>query len=179
MRFCRVLSVAALLVAGAGQANAQFGGMPGMPGSGGPGGGFGAPPPAPPPACQQLISLRDETQKQAAAIQAASQRHAAPDEACKLFKVFLGTETKMIHGLEQGQAVCGVPPEVIKTVHEGHERASQIAKKVCDAAAQGGVRSAGPTLSDALNSAPRVPDANDSKSGRGTFDTLTGNALTR
>ena len=79
MTFCRVLSsvsVAALIaMASAPSAQAQFGGMPGMPGAPGMG-GFGAPPsgpPAgPPPACQQLMVLRDETQKNVAAIQAAN-----------------------------------------------------------------------------------------------------------
>ena len=36
----------------------------------------------------------------------------------------------------------------------------------------------GPSLSDALSS-PILPDADDKKPGRGTFDTLTGNPLAR
>jgi hypothetical protein len=60
-----------------------------------------APPPQqPPPACQQLLTLRDETQKHGQALQAASQKKASPEELCKLFKVFLGAETKMLKGLE-------------------------------------------------------------------------------
>ena len=60
----------------------------------------------------------------------------------------------------------------------GHEHATQLAKQVCDVAAQGGPRPAGPSLSDALGSAT-VPDASTTKTGRGTFDTLTGNALAK
>src|SRR4029077_1198225 len=98
------------------QAVGQFGGMPGMPGSpgmGAPGGGFGAPS-GPPPACQQLITMRDETQKHAAAINAASQRKASPQEACKLFKAFLSAEMRMIKAVEQTGSQCGVPPDMTK-----------------------------------------------------------------
>ncbi len=135
MTIRRVLSVAAVLAATTGFAHAQFGGMPGMPGSPAPGGfggsPFGGPPAGPPPACQQLLSMRDETQKQAQAIQAANKRHASATEACKLFKTFLSTESKFMQSLEQNTATCGVPPDAIKQAHEGHEHASQIAKQVC------------------------------------------------
>ena len=157
--------------------------MPGMPGSPGgmPGGspGFGAAPSAPPPACQNLLVLRDELQKEAGAIQAANQRKATPSEACKLFKVFLATESKMLKGLQDNQSTCGVPPEAIKQSKDGHIRAGQIAKQVCDVAAQGD-RPVGPSLSDVLGAPAPVPDATNTKTGRGgAFDTLSGNALTR
>jgi hypothetical protein len=180
MTFCRVLSsasVAAMLaVVSAHSALAQFGGMPGMPGSPGMG-GFGGPPAGPPPACQQLMVLRDERQKNMEAIGAAKGK-ADPVEACKLFKVFIASESKFIQGMEVNRAQCGVPPEVIKQAHDGHGKASQIAKQVCDVADH--PRPTGPSLSDALNSAPVIPDAGNTKAGRGgTFDTLQGNPLTR
>jgi hypothetical protein len=182
MRFCRALPLAAALaIMPLHPAAAQFGGMPGLPGSpgyGGPGAGFGGPPAAPPPACQQLITLRDQVQKDAGAIQAANQRKASPVEACKLFKIFLATESKMIKAIDDNSATCGLPPEVSKQVKDGHNRAAQIAKQVCEVAAQG-PRPTGPSLSDALGSIPNVPDASNTKSGRGTYDTLTGNPLAR
>ena len=176
-----VLLVAALPLA---PATAQFGGMPGMPGSPGMpgmpgGGGFGAAPQqGPPPACQQLLANRDETQKHAMAIRDAGQRKAGPEEACKLFKVFLASETKMIKGLEENAALCGVPPDVIKSLKTQHAQASKTGKHVCDAAAQG-PRPAGPSLSDALGTTPMVPDSSGPKKGAGTYDTLTGNPLQR
>ena len=177
MTFCRVLSLAAVLAAAlAYSAQAQFGGMPGMPGAPGMG-GFGAPPPAPPPACQQLAALRDEATKNGAAIAAANKRHVDVVEACKLFKAFLTSESKFIRGMTENMSTCGVPPEAIKTYQEGHGKASLIGKQVCDAAEH--PRPAGPSLSDALNSAPVLPDADNTKTGRGTYDTLQGNALTR
>ncbi|MCC6776870.1 MAG: hypothetical protein IT537_09585 [Hyphomicrobiales bacterium] len=186
MTFCRAAAIALALAAlPLSPAAAQFGGMPGMPGSPGPGGGFGASPfearpqQQPPAACQQLITLRDETSKSAQALQAAGQKKAPPDEMCKHFKTYLAAENKMVKGLEQNSSTCGVPAEVIKQVKGNHAKASEIGKKVCDAAAMG-PRPAGPSLSEALGTTPVVPDAsNTSKRGQGTFDTLTGSPLTR
>jgi len=186
MTFSRAVAlVLVLAVLPVWPAAAQFGGMPGMPGSGmspggGPGGQFGAAPPPqqPPPACQQLLTLRDETQKHGQALQAASQKKASPEELCKLFKVFLGAETKMLRGLEEQSTTCGVPPEVLQQVRSGHSRASQTSKQICEVAAQG-PRPSGPSLSDALGTTPVVPDTNSTKKGQGTFDTLSGSPLAR
>jgi len=181
MTFCRVLSfvsVAAVLAMASGHsAKAQFGGMPGMPGSPGMG-GFGGPPAGPPPACQQLMALRDEAQKNGAAIAAANKRKADPAEACKLFKVFIASEAKFIQGMTQNVSLCGVPPQAIKSYQDGHGKAVLIGKQICDVAEH--PRPTGPSLSDALNSAPIVPDADNTKPGHGgTFDTLQGNPLAR
>jgi hypothetical protein len=148
-------------------------GGPGMPGA--PGGGFGAPS-APPAACQELLTLRDETQKRASAINVASEKKASPVEACKLFKAFLAAETRMIKVIEERMQQCGLPPDLPKQVKAGHSKAQQIADRVCEVAAQGD-RPAGPSLSDALGVSPTVPEA--SKKPGGAFDTLTGNALAR
>ena len=148
---------------------------PGMPGM--PGGAFSAPP-APPPACQELLSNRDEVTKHGKALQAAGQKKAPPDELCKLFKTFLSVEDKMLKGLEEHSATCGVPAEVLKQVKAGHSKASQMGKQICDVAAQG-PRQAGPTLSDALGTTPLVPDASTTKKGSSTFDTLSGSALSQ
>ena len=179
MTFCRVLSsvsvAAVLALASVPSAQAQFGGMPGMPGSPGMG-GFGGPPAGPPPACQQLLVLRDERQKSFDAL-SASKGKADPVEACKLFKTLISTETKFIQSLEANSTQCGVPPQIIKQAHDGHTKAMQIEKQVCDAAEH----PRGPSLSDALNSTPVLPDADSTKSTNrgGTYDTLQGNPLAR
>jgi hypothetical protein len=165
---------------------AQFGGMPGMPGSpgmpGAGGGGFGAAPPpqqqAPPPACQQLLAMRDDLHKHGSALQAAGKKKAGPEEACKLFKAFLASETKMIKGLEQHSSLCGVPADLIKNLKASHANAEKQGKQVCEIAATGG-KPAGPSLSDALGTTPTVPDSSAAKKGAGTFETLTGNTLQR
>src|SRR5262249_53425324 len=120
-------------------AAAQFGGMPGMPGSPGmspapgmspgmpgmPGGAFREPQ-ATPPAWHQLLGNRYEVTKHGKALQAAGKKKAAPEELCKLFKVFLSAEDKMLKGLEEHSATCGVPAEVLKQVKAGHSKASQM-----------------------------------------------------
>jgi hypothetical protein len=187
MTFSRVLSLVAvpamlLTVGSIHSAQAQFGGMPGMPGSPGTG-GFGAPPPppqaGPPPACVQLMVLKEEREKSGAALSAAGKGKAKPEaaEVCKLFKVYLATESKLMQGLSDNSVTCGVPPQVIKQFQEMHGKAVQTGKQVCEAAEH--PRQAGPSLSDALNSAPVIPDVENTKTGKGTYDTLQGNALAR
>jgi hypothetical protein len=180
MTFSRALPwVLVLTVLALSPAAAPFGGRPGLPGSPGMSpGGFGAPQ-QPPPACQQLLANRDETAKHGQAIHAAGQKKVPPEELCKLFKTFLSSEGKMLKGLEQNAATCGVPPEVLKQVKASHEKAAQVGKNICDAAAQG-PRPAGPSLSDALGTTPMMPDSSTAtKKGQGTFDTLTGSPLAR
>ena len=183
MKTCRAVPlVLALAVVPLSTAAAQFGGMPGMPGSPGmgagmPGAPFGAPS-QPPPACRELLALRDETQKHGQALQAAGKKKVGPEELCKLFKAFLAAESKMAKGLEERSTICQVPAEVIKQVKASHARASQTGKQICEAAAQG-PRPAGPSLSDALGTTPTVPDSSGPKRGAGTFDTLSGSPLAR
>jgi len=143
----RALVLVAMLAAPT-LAGAQFGGMPGMPGTM-PGGvpGFGGPPQAPPAVCQQLLAMRDETQKYGMAIQKANQRKVPVQEACRLFKSYLAAEQKFMKGIEDHARTCGVPPDLLKQVKEGHAKAAQIGARVCEAAAQGGQvpRERGPT----------------------------------
>jgi hypothetical protein len=144
----RALLFATLIIAQPFCASAQFGGMPGLPGDtpgGVPGvGGFHGPPAGPPPACRDLLAMRDEVQKHGTAIQKANERKATVQEACKLFRSFLGAETKFIKSLEENTRTCGVPGDAIKQAKEGHAKALQVGKQVCDAAAQG-PRPSGPT----------------------------------
>jgi hypothetical protein len=149
--------------------------MPGMPGAP----GFGAAPRAqPPPACQELMGMRDETHKHGKTLEGAIKKKPNPEELCKLFKTFLTAETRFIKGLEERSATCGVPPEIIKQIKGQHAKAAETGKRVCDAAAQG-PRPAGPTLSDALGTTPLMPDSSGQKRGGGTFDTLSGSPLAR
>src|SRR3979490_3295487 len=80
MTVSRTLLFATFVVAAPFAAYGQFGGMPGMPGAPGGmpgGGGFGAAPQqGPPPACRELLAMRDEVQKHGTAIQKANEKKA-------------------------------------------------------------------------------------------------------
>jgi hypothetical protein len=151
-------------------------------------GGFTRPPPqqqqqaqgGPSSDCmKQFIPLRDDTEKRGKAIKAASDRHASPQEACKLIGMFNQAELKMLKYVEKNSARCGIPAQVLDQLKTGHKNSETMLKKVCDAAQQAQRAPAGPTLSDVLGSAAALPEATTRKKGGSTFDTLSGNVLTR
>jgi hypothetical protein len=136
------------------------------PGGGGPGGGNQA-------ICAKFPEIRGDVEKAAGAIKAASEKKVAREEVCPLFQRFAALEARMLKFLTDNQRNCGVPADAIKTVKGSHARTLQMRTAVCRAAPV-----QGPSLSDALSS-PILPDADDKKKGRGTFDTLTGSPLAR
>ena len=157
----------------------------GAPPIGGPG-GFGAPPPqqAGPPggdACmKEFLPLREDAEKRGKAIKAASERRAPPDEACKLIGHFSQAELKMIKYVDANSQKCGIPPAIGQQLKGGHKNTEKMLKTVCNAAQQAQTRGpAGPSLSDVLGSSAALPEATPSKKGGSTFDTLSGNVLTR
>ena len=132
-----------------------------------------------PPCLEQFVKLRKEVEKRGAVIQAAGQRKQKPSakEACGLFNAFTGAELKMIKYAAANAAKCGIPAQIIDNMKQSHAKSDEVRTRVCQVAANGGPARAAapPSLSDAL-SAP-VPDSANIKTGRGTFDTLTGNPL--
>ncbi|HEY0331318.1 MAG TPA: hypothetical protein VGC77_19725 [Rhodopseudomonas sp.] len=149
-------------------------------------GGFSAPQPqAGPPGgedcMKRFVPLREDAEKRGKAIQAAGQRHAPPDEACKLIGNFSQAEVKMIKFIEANSQKCGIPAQIADQLKNGHKRTEQMQTKVCAVAQQQQQRGpAGPSLSDVLGSSTAVPEATTAKrSGGSTFDTLNGNVLAR
>ncbi len=132
-------------------------------------------------ACMKgFMPLREEAEKRGKLIKAASDRHAGPDEACKLIKSYGEAEIKMIKYVESHSAQCGIPPQVTDQLKNGHKGTDALEKKVCGVAQQQAQRGpGGPTLSDVLGSAASLPEATTTKKGGSTFDTLNGNVLSR
>jgi hypothetical protein len=132
-------------------------------------------------ACMKnFVPLREEAEKRGKMIKAASDRHAPPDEACKLISNFGQAEVNMIKYVESHAASCGIPAQVTDQLKNGHKGTEQLRQKVCNVAQQMQQRGpAGPTLSDVLGSSAALPEANASKKGGSAFDTLTGNVLAR
>ena len=143
-------------------ASAQMPGMPGMQ----------APPASSP--CDGFLPLRDDAQKKGLAIGAAEKRHADRQELCKVVSAFSTAEEKAALFLEKNKGWCGVPDQAISSAKEMHAKTVKFREMVCAPAPQPRV----PTLSDAMG-ASNVDTAKNTKTGAGTFDTLTGNPLAK
>src|SRR5260221_1167564 len=127
-----------------------------------------------------FIPLREEAEKRGKLIKAASDRHAPPDEACKLIGNFGQSEVKMIEYVKVNSAKCGIPAQIGEQLKNGHKNTESMQKKVCAAAQQVQTRGpAGPSLSEVLGSSAALPEAQPTKKGGSTFDTLNGNVLSR
>jgi hypothetical protein len=150
---------------------AAFGGAPQPP----PAAGGGA------DACMKgFLPLREDAEKRGKLIKAASDRKASPDEACKLIGNFGQAELKMIKYVETNSAKCGIPAQIADQLRNGHKNTEKMQKQVCGMAAQVQARgAAGPSLSEVLGSSAALPEAQPTKKGGNTFDTLNGNVLTR
>jgi hypothetical protein len=174
---------------------ASFGQPSAFPSSGAapiPGGGpvaapmMGAPPPqaagGPSEACMKnFVPLREEAEKRGKLIKAASDRHAQPEEACKLIGEYSKAESNMIKYVQLNSTKCGIPPQISDQLKKGHVNTEVMLKKVCGAAQAGNRAPAGPSLSEVLGSAAVLPEATTTakKNGGTTFDTLNGNVLAR
>jgi hypothetical protein len=122
-------------------------------------------------------ALREDVEKHGALIKAASARKASREEVCPIFKTFAAKEGKMLTFLETNQKLCGVPPKIIAQIKVNHAGTLRIRDNVCNGGAPAGP--AAPSLSDALGGPIIADDQSAKLPGRGTFDTLTGNALQR
>jgi hypothetical protein len=144
---------------------------------------MGAPPPGaagPSEACMKgFVPLREEAEKRGKVIKAASERHASPDEACKLIENYSKAELKMIEYVKTNQAKCQIPPQISEQMKKGHEGTQAMIKKVCGMAQAQARGPAGPSLSEVLGSSAALPEATTTKKGGSTFDTLNGNVLSR
>ena len=130
---------------------------------------------------KEFLPLRQEAEKRGALLKVAGEKHSGPDVACKLIGGFIQAEVKMIKYIETNSARCGIPPQIGEQLKKGHVSSEAMKAKICAAADQAKNQpAAGPSLSDVLGSATTLPEATVAKkSGGGTFDTLSGNALTR
>jgi hypothetical protein len=100
-----------------------------------------------------FVPLREEAEKRGKLIKAASERHAPPDEACKLIGNFGQAEIKMMKYVESHAAKCGIPPQISEQLKNGHKNTENMQQKVCAVAQQVQQKGpAGPSLSEVLGS---------------------------
>jgi hypothetical protein len=122
--------------------------------------------------CAQFGPLNVSAREKGQAIGAAQKRHADRKEMCTLVSTFAVAEGAVIKFLETNQTWCGVPPDAIKMAKANHEKTLKFRDLACAPAAQPKI----PTLSDAIGT-PKLDTGKNTKTGHGTFDTLTGNPL--
>jgi hypothetical protein len=148
------------------------GGAFGPPGGGGGGGAFG-PPGGAQAICASFAKLKDDAEAKGQAIQAAGKTHDRK-VMCGAVTRFVESETKVVKFLADNKTTCGVPDQAVTNAKASHEKTVQFRDQVCAEAPQ----PKAPSLSDALGT-PTLDTAKNTKTGRGTLDSLTGNPLAK
>jgi hypothetical protein len=126
------------------------------------------------PQCNDFIKLRDDTEKKAAAIGAVNKAHGDRKEMCAAVTKFTAAEALVVKFLEENKTWCGVPDVAVTTAKTSHEKTIKFRDTVCAEAPKPKI----PTLSDAIGT-PSLDTAKNTRTGPGTFDTLTGNPLAK
>ena len=127
--------------------------------------------------CGRFQAIGEETKKKADLVQAAMKAKAERSKVCTLLTSFVASEATLVKFLEDNKTMCGVPDDAIKGQKASHEKSIKFRDVACDPNAAGPTPKA-PSLSDAMRM-PSVDSATNTKTGRGTFDTLTGNPLSK
>jgi hypothetical protein len=120
------------------------GGAPPWPGEG------GAPPPGmaspgipprtggggAPPCMAAFTKLREEVEKKGLAAKAASQKHAAREEMCKLITSYAASEANWVKFTEAGVGTCGIPVQVVNELKQVHANTEGTVEKICAGSAR-------------------------------------------
>lgn len=136
-RLSPLIAVAAAVIVGSGQVSAQApvpsaGARP-FDGNG----GFQSPTAGPSDSCLAgFIPLREEAERRSRLVKAAGDRHAPPDEACKLITSFGQAELKMIKYIDANAASCGIPMQVTDQLKNRHSGTEGLQNKACALARQ-------------------------------------------
>jgi len=172
----RAVPIAALMIVGlAASASAQMMG----PGMYMPGQSPFQQRPQEPPCFKEFSPLKAEAEKRGKALQTAMQKKVSREEACTMIKSYAAAEAKGVKFITGNSQSCGIPPQAATAMKANHDRTLEAQRKICDLSA-GAPHPTGPGLSEALGTT-RVPGTtlDPLAPHSGTFDTLTGNVLTK
>lgn len=132
---------------------------------------------APLPAqCATFPQLRNDAQQRALAVRTAVEHKADRKEICALVTRFYSAEGTVVKFLEDNKTWCGVPQDAITAAKTNHERTAKFRTAACTE--QPAAKPRVPTLSDAITT-PSVDSGANTKTGRGTLDSLNGNPLAK
>ncbi len=126
--------------------------------------------------CNAFMQLRDDAQKKALAVRAGVEHKIDRKEICALVQRYYSAESTVLKFLEDNKTWCGIPPEAIKAAKDNHEHTAKFRTAACQEGPAGKPKE--PTLSDAIGT-PSVDTGANTKTGRGTLDSLNGNPLAR
>jgi len=127
------------------------------------------------PQCNDFIKLRDDAQAKAMAVRNATLRKVDRKELCTLTERFFTAEGVALKFLQQNKTWCGIPDEAVTGAKTAHDKTAKFKDMICS---NDTPHPKPPSLSDAIGT-PTVDNAQNTKTGRGTFDTLTGNPLAK
>jgi hypothetical protein len=130
--------------------------------------------PPPPGICANFPKLRDEAKAKAEVIAAVGKRKGERKDMCAAVQVFTVAEDKVVKFLEDNKTACGVPDQAVTQAKAMHAHTMQFRDTVCAE----GPKAKPPTLSDAIGT-PSLDTGTNTRTGRGTLDTLTGNPLAK
>jgi hypothetical protein len=128
-----------------------------------------------PAQCNAFVSLKSDAEQKALAVRTAMQHKAERKEICTLVQRFYAAEGTVVKFLEQNKTWCNIPEQAITAAKSNHERTLKFRTAACEAPE---AKPRPPSLSDALGM-PSVDSASNTRTGRGTLDTLTGNPLAK
>jgi hypothetical protein len=124
--------------------------------------------------CANFPKLRDEAKAKAELVSTIGKKHGDRKDMCAAVQTFTAAEDKVVKFLEDNKVACGVPPQAVTQAKAMHANTVKFRDTVCAE----GPKPRAPTLSDAIG-APPAETGTNTKTGRGTLDTLTGNPLAK
>jgi hypothetical protein len=132
-----------------------------------------------PPCFQEFIPLRQDVDKRFEAAKAGIEKRIGAAEMCNLLTKFSQAEGTLIKFIEKNAPTCPFPANMLQSVKASNAKTEGYRKQACNAAAAPArpMRPAEPTLSDALS--PPIVGKDNTKTGSGTLDSLSGNPLAR
>ena len=130
--------------------------------------------PPPPGVCANFPKLRDEAKARAEAVSVVGKRKGDRKEMCAAVQTFTAAEEKVVKFLDDNKSACGVPDQAITQARAMHANTVKFRDTVCAE----GPKAKVPTLSDAIGT-PSLDTGKNTRTGRGTLDTLTGNPLAK
>jgi hypothetical protein len=124
--------------------------------------------------CNSFVQLKTDAEQKAMAVRTALTNKVERKEICTLITRFSASEEAVIRFLETNKTWCGVPEQAITNAKSNHEHTLKFRTAACSEAPAAKPHT--PTLSDSI-SMPSVDTGNNTKTGRGTLDSLNGNPL--